>query len=496
MTTGDAHGVIFNVDSVLRWGSLRRLLARLRALRTTSLRDRRSMLAMPRLVRAVSADLDNAPVFYLTAFPIVLAKPITTLLKRDGYPSGTLLTTGRSFTARWVVGGSRTRKLAGIEYLADRMPNVRWVLLGDDGGHDPQVFVDFAHRHRDRVAVIALRQVFDVDSPRINCRLGPGGAVGAAVVGAPNGEELLPLVRAASGSGSPARVRSRTGSSPSSNAAMGPPASGRGPRATRSVPLVHGRVYYDALGDVLAATGDGDSVQFVGWRGDADQLLADGGPTVVEALTGAAVAGRGCVGCCGTRTPTWWARRWVRTGCSPSPSTGRAERCCWTNGCSRSVATTRRWSSSAMPAVPRTTWRSSVASTSTTAAATTPITMAIGRAWEPIPSTDPTRPTTTCSCALQGPVVREAEETFRERWHNPAPVTRLPWHVDPGPDPRPSTDAPRRFPRPYPTHRPPVPARSSSCGPTRAVDLVTPTPRGGNAASPWPTPRRSAGPSS
>ena len=69
MTTGDAHGVIFDVDSVLRVGSLRRQLGRLRALRTTSLRDRRSMLAMPRLVRALSADLDGAPVFYLTAFP-------------------------------------------------------------------------------------------------------------------------------------------------------------------------------------------------------------------------------------------------------------------------------------------------------------------------------------------------------------------------------------------------------------------------------------------
>ena len=157
MTSGDARGVIFNVDSVLRLGSLRRLLGRLRALRTTSLRDRRSMLAMPRLVRALSADLDSASVIYLTAFPIVLAKPITALLKRDGYPPGTLVTTGRSFTARWVFGGSKTRKLAGLERLAERTPDVRWVLLGDDGGYDPQVFTEFAHRHPDRVAVIALR---------------------------------------------------------------------------------------------------------------------------------------------------------------------------------------------------------------------------------------------------------------------------------------------------------------------------------------------------
>ena len=290
MTSGDAHGVIFNVDSVLRMGSLRRQLGRLRALRTTNLRDRRSALAMPRVVRALSADLNSANVFYLTAFPIVLARPITALLKRDGYPSGTLVTTGRSFTARWLFGGSGTRKLAGMERLAERMPDVRWVLLGDDGGHDPRVFVEFAQRHRDRVAVIALRQVVDVDNPRISLASLPE-SVDVAVVGAPNGEELLPLVRAAIGAGPP-----REGSV----ADWFLSGFERGNEATRLRPwtegntvrpLVHGRVYYNALAKALAATGDGDSIQFVGWRGDADQLLADGGPTVVEALCGAARRG-------------------------------------------------------------------------------------------------------------------------------------------------------------------------------------------------------------
>ena len=221
----------------------------------------------------------------------MLARPITSLLGRDGYPSGTLLTTGRSFVPRWVVGGSRTRKLAGIEHLADRMPDVRWVLLGDDGGHDPQVFVDFACRRPDRVAVIGLRQVFDVDRPKIKLPSPGRGAVGAAVVGAPNGEELLPLVRAALGIGQP-----REGSV--ADWFLSEFERGNGATRLRAWtegnavrPLVHGRVYYDALARVLAAAGDGDSVQFVGWRGDADELLADGGPTVVEALSGAARRG-------------------------------------------------------------------------------------------------------------------------------------------------------------------------------------------------------------
>ena len=284
MSSGDAHGVIFNVDSVLRMGSLRRLLGRLRSLRTTSLRDRRSMLAMPRLVRALSADLDNAPVFYVTAFPIVLARPITNMLILDGYPSGTLLTTGGA--SRCDGGrGSRSRKLAGIEHLADRMPNVRWVLIGDDGAYDPQVFVDFAHRRRDRVAVIALRQVIDVDSPRINLPHGARDTVGAALVGAPNGEELLPLVRAAIGIGQP-----REGSVADwflSEFERGNEVTDLRPWTEGNAvrPLVHGRVYFTALAQALPRRRRRFG-PVRGVAGDADQLLADSGPTVVEALTG------------------------------------------------------------------------------------------------------------------------------------------------------------------------------------------------------------------
>src|SRR3954452_5724763 len=112
-----AYAVVFDADGVLRWGSLRRQLGRLAALNTTSIQDRRSILALPRLVRALSADLEDVQVFYLTAFSSVAARLITTLLRRDGYPSGTLLTTGRRFVPQWLLGGSRVRKLARLERL-------------------------------------------------------------------------------------------------------------------------------------------------------------------------------------------------------------------------------------------------------------------------------------------------------------------------------------------------------------------------------------------
>jgi phosphatidylserine/phosphatidylglycerophosphate/cardiolipin synthase-like enzyme len=431
MPSGDFHSVIFDVDGVLRWGSIRRLMGRLRALRRTTLRDRRSILAMPRLVRAISADLGDAPVFYLTDFPVVLGKPIMKLLRRDGYPPGTLVTTGRNFMLRWVVGGSKTRKLAGMEDLADRMPDTRWVLLGDDGGHDPQVFGEFTARRRDRVRVVGLRQVFDVERGNINMSSQGLGSVGAPVVGAPNGEELLPLVRAALGIGQP-----REGSIADwflSELERGNPATrlaawteGNTVRA-----LVHGHTYYSALARELTAAREGDSVQFVGWRGDADELLADGGPTVGEALAGAARRGAG------VRGLLWRAHSdWVGSQTGPNRMLALTlnrlgaevllDQRVLPLGCHHQKMVLVRHGRRVQDDVAflggidldhgsrdndnHCGDRQSVGA-------------------DPVYGPNPAYH--DVQLELRGPVVREVEETFRERWQNPAAVTRLPWHTIP-----------------------------------------------------------------
>lgn len=52
----------------------------------------------------------------------------------------------------------------------------------------------------------------------------------------------------------------------------------------RVEPLVHGATYFRRLCEELAALGAGDRVLFTDWRGDPDELLVPGGPTVEEAL--------------------------------------------------------------------------------------------------------------------------------------------------------------------------------------------------------------------
>ena len=41
-----------------------------------------------------------------------------------------------------------------------------WVLIGDDGEHDPEIYRDFARAHPQQVAAIALRSVAPIGTAR------------------------------------------------------------------------------------------------------------------------------------------------------------------------------------------------------------------------------------------------------------------------------------------------------------------------------------------
>jgi phosphatidate phosphatase APP1 len=51
---------------------------------------------------------------------------------------------------------------------------VSWVLVGDDGEHDPEIYGDFARAHPDRVTAIALRTTASIGtaSPEMEERVG------------------------------------------------------------------------------------------------------------------------------------------------------------------------------------------------------------------------------------------------------------------------------------------------------------------------------------
>jgi phosphatidate phosphatase APP1 len=120
---------------------------------------RRPVAGMAALLTRLVEGSPPAPVVYLSNGPWNLAGPITAFLERNGFPAGALLLTDWGVSPRAWFRSGRAHKRGSLERLAADLPGVRWVLVGDDGEHDPEIYRDFALSHPGAVSAIALRTV-------------------------------------------------------------------------------------------------------------------------------------------------------------------------------------------------------------------------------------------------------------------------------------------------------------------------------------------------
>lgn len=101
----------------------------------------------------------KAPFLYLSTGAWNVAPTLRRFLSRNAYPAGTLLLTDWGPTTdRWFRSGAQ-HKVQNLRRLAKNFPHVRWILIGDDGQHDPQIYSGFAQRHPESVAAIVIRNL-------------------------------------------------------------------------------------------------------------------------------------------------------------------------------------------------------------------------------------------------------------------------------------------------------------------------------------------------
>lgn len=155
-----AHfGIISDVDDTVMVTALPRPLV---AAWNTFVLDEHARIPTPgmavlfeRLVR----DHPGAPVIYLSTGAWNVAPTLTRFLDRNLYPAGPLLLTDWGPTHdRWFRSG-RAHKEENLRRLAEEFPEVRWLLVGDDGQHDEELYARFAADHPGRVAAVAIRRL-------------------------------------------------------------------------------------------------------------------------------------------------------------------------------------------------------------------------------------------------------------------------------------------------------------------------------------------------
>lgn len=120
---------------------------------------RRAVPGMAVLLERLHQDHLDCPVIYLSTGAWNVAPTLNRFLRRNLYPSGPLLLTDWGPTPdRWFRSG-REHKRSNLERLSQEFPDIKWVLIGDDGQHDEEIYGAFSRAHPDHVRAVAIREL-------------------------------------------------------------------------------------------------------------------------------------------------------------------------------------------------------------------------------------------------------------------------------------------------------------------------------------------------
>jgi len=153
---------------------------------------RRPVPGMAVLLERLARQHRGAPVIYLSTGAWNVAPTLDRFLRRHLYPAGTLLLTDWGPTHDRLFRSGRQHKRDSLARLAREFPDIKWVLIGDDGQHDEELYRTFATEHPDRVAAIAIRQLSTPEAVLAGGRshLDENRPTGAPWVWAPDGAGL------------------------------------------------------------------------------------------------------------------------------------------------------------------------------------------------------------------------------------------------------------------------------------------------------------------
>ena len=108
------------------------------------------------LHRGKSGENAN-PVFYVSHSPWNLYRYLELFLKNNDFPKGPLLLrTMSSFKSR---KSEKPQKQREILNILKTYPKLKFILIGDSGEHDADIYIEIAKNYPERIAAIYLRSV-------------------------------------------------------------------------------------------------------------------------------------------------------------------------------------------------------------------------------------------------------------------------------------------------------------------------------------------------
>ena len=199
--TDETFGIVSDIDDTILSTMLPRpfVAAYNSFLRTESART--AVPGMAGFYKSLLADHPDAPLVYVSTGAWNTHDFLTRFMRRHRFPLGPMLLTDWGPTnTGWFRSGQAHKRNALLQVAVD-FPNVRWLLVGDDGQHDPELYAEFASTNPDKVRGVAIRQLSPAEQILAHGTAEPISQndqtpASTPTFGAPDGRGLLDQVRA------------------------------------------------------------------------------------------------------------------------------------------------------------------------------------------------------------------------------------------------------------------------------------------------------------
>lgn len=114
---------------------------------------------MARFYREIAQQHPDIPFIYLSTGAWNTYDTLVNFMAEKGFPRGPLLLTDWGPTPTGLFRNGQEHKRVQLRNLFIAFPKLRWLLIGDDGQHDPLTYADAAAEHPNHVAAVAIRNL-------------------------------------------------------------------------------------------------------------------------------------------------------------------------------------------------------------------------------------------------------------------------------------------------------------------------------------------------
>jgi phosphatidate phosphatase APP1 len=157
---GARFGVISDLDDTVIRSEITDTLKMLRIALTSNPHTRLPFDGVADFYRALERGPgggDTNPIFYVSSSPWNLHDLLVQFMTAHNVPIGPLLL--RDWSPRTIRGGGQRHKAAAIRRILETYPDMEFVLIGDSGEHDPEIYAQAIRDHPGRARAVYIRDV-------------------------------------------------------------------------------------------------------------------------------------------------------------------------------------------------------------------------------------------------------------------------------------------------------------------------------------------------